>query len=112
MNSKCMITLDSLDQLDNLLKSEAPFFIYKHSTRCNISTDAFEVIEETFGEGVKNLPQVYYLDLLAFREVSNEVERKLKVVHQSPQLILVKNGEAVWHMSHWRISRDTILEAV
>ena len=112
MNSKCMITLNSTEQLNELLKSTEPFFIYKHSTRCNISSDAFDVIEDTFGEGVKNLPQVYYLDLLAFREVSNEVERKLNVVHQSPQLILVKNGEAVWHMSHWRISRDSILQAV
>lgn len=112
MNSRCMVDLSNSKQLDELLKSDEPFFIYKHSTRCNISSDAFDVIEDTFGQDVKNLPQVYYLDLLEHRDVSNDVEKRLNVIHQSPQLILVKNGEAVWHMSHWRITRDSILQAV
>lgn len=112
MTSKTMIEIKSHEQLNEILSSTEPLFIYKHSTRCNISSDAYEVIEETFGGEINNLPPVYYLDLLSLRSISNEIEERLKVVHQSPQLILVKNGAAVWHMSHWKITKESILQAV
>lgn len=112
MISKTMTEIKSHEQLNKILNSTEPLFIYKHSTRCNICTDAFEVIEDTFGKDVQNLPPVYYLDLLSLRSISNEIEERLNVVHQSPQLILVKNGAAVWHMSHWKITKESILEAV
>lgn len=107
-----MISITTHEQLNQLLNSTEPLFIYKHSTRCNICEDAKDVIEETYGEMDKNLPPVYCLDLLTYRSISNEIEDRLKVTHQSPQLILVKNGEALWHTSHWNITKDSILKAV
>ena len=80
-----------------------PQFIFKHSTTCGISrmvinqfTDAYSFTE--------NDVDLYYLDLLNYREVSNEVGYKFQVLHQSPQLLVIKNGVAVAHESHGAIN--------
>lgn len=76
-----------------------PCVIFKHSTRCSISSMAKGRFERNWDmEGTEIEP--YYLDLIAHRPVSNKIAETLGVVHQSPQIILVKNGEAIYDTSH------------
>lgn len=95
-------------QLDALVNEshQRPVFIFKHSTRCGISSmvlSRFESeLEPTDDYGM------YYLDLLAFRSLSDKVAERFQVWHQSPQLIVLKNGEVVHHSSHNSISASVL----
>ena len=79
--------------------------IFKHSTSCFIS----KTVLRNFEKEIENLDQkidLYYLDLLAHRPVSNKIAEDLGVTHQSPQLIVIENGKAVNNASHQNISVD------
>ncbi|MBC5862732.1 bacillithiol system redox-active protein YtxJ [Flavobacterium turcicum] len=92
--------LETISQLDELvaLSQDKSVVIFKHSTRCSISRMALKQFENEFD--FSDLVQPFYLDLIAFREVSNEIAARFGVVHQSPQLILIKEGKAVYNVSH------------
>lgn len=92
--------LETISQLDEIvaLSQEQAVVIFKHSTRCSISRMALKQFENEFD--FSDLVQPFYLDLIAFREVSNEIAARFGVVHQSPQLILIKEGKAVYDVSH------------
>lgn len=101
--------LDSDDQLSSSLDDSfrRPVVIFKHSTRCSISSLAKNRLEQewelTFGDH-----QIYYLDLIAFRSISNAVAEKLDVEHQSPQIIVIKEGKAVYNASHSSINVEDL----
>ncbi|MGZ9676042.1 bacillithiol system redox-active protein YtxJ [Flavobacterium sp. GNP001] len=92
--------LETISQLDELvaLSQDQAVVIFKHSTRCSISRMALKQFENEFDFADRVQP--FYLDLIAFREVSNEIAARFGVVHQSPQLILIKEGKAVYDVSH------------
>jgi bacillithiol system protein YtxJ len=92
--------LTDLGQLNEIidLSIEKPVLIFKHSTRCSISRMVLKQFENEFDLQDKVIP--YYLDLLEFRNVSNEIAIRFRVTHQSPQIILVKDGKAVYNASH------------
>lgn len=99
------ILLNDLHQLDNIEeKSKTKTqVIFKHSTRCGIS----KMVINSFTSDYKlneNELDLYYLDLLGYREVSDVIEHKFKVIHESPQLLIIKNGIVVVHASHGEIS--------
>lgn len=73
--------------------------IFKHSTRCGISAMVMNQFVDSYNFTDKNF-DLYYLDLLSYREISDELSYKYQVMHQSPQLLIVKNGIAVAHASH------------
>ena len=101
--------LTSVAQIDLLLaeSKEHPVLIYKHSTRCSISSMVLERLERTWSsEGNKIKP--YYLDLIALRDVSNTVAQTFEVYHESPQVIMLKDGKAIYNASHMSISFDAI----
>lgn len=99
------IPLSSLGQLDEIdKKSQAKTqVIFKHSTTCGISRMVMNMFNDGYDFSEEQL-DLYYLDLHAYREVSNEVGYKFQVMHQSPQLLVVKNGTAVAHASHGAIT--------
>jgi len=77
---------------------EKPVVIFKHSTRCSISRMALKQFEREYDlEGVVD---AYFLDLIEHRDISNEIAVRFNVHHESPQLILIKNGKAVYNVSH------------
>ena len=76
--------------------------VFKHSTRCGISRMVMNQFIDAYDVDA-NL-DLYYLDLLSFRDVSNEVGYKFQVMHQSPQLLIIKNGFTVAHASHGSIN--------
>ena len=88
-----------------------PIFIYKHSPICSVSTFSYRQVAR-FLESHDERPRFYWVDVLASRPASQEIASRLEVVHQSPQLILVRNGEAVWHVSHGEIEEDAIERAL
>jgi len=96
--------LTSVNQLDVIDKESLtkPIVIFKYSTRCGTSRMALRQFESQFfieEEKVK----LYFLDLIAFREVSNEVAIRFQVMHQSPQLLVIRNGNTIHHSSHYSI---------
>ncbi len=76
--------------------------IFKHSTRCGISRGVLKQFESENNSKTKNIA-FYYLDLLNFREISNAIATKFNIEHQSPQLIVLKNGKKIANASHYDI---------
>lgn len=81
--------------------------IFKHSTRCFISKTVLKNFEKEVEKSNKNV-DYYFLDLLAYRDLSNKIADDLGVTHQSPQLIVLENGVVVNHASHQSISLSLI----
>jgi bacillithiol system protein YtxJ len=78
--------------------------IFKHSTTCSISATALSRFERNFQEAALAQADFYYLDLKVYREVSNAIASQLKVHHESPQVIVIKKGNAIFDASHYDIS--------
>lgn len=106
-------SLTKLDQVDKLaeLSFEKPVVVFKHSIRCGTSAMAKWQLEKDwdFREGELHF---FYLDLIRFREVSNEIARRFGVIHQSPQIIVLHKGEVTYHTSHHMISVPGIRSAI
>ena len=94
------IPLTNVDQLNEIvaLSNEKPVAIFKHSTRCSISRFALKQFENEFV--LEEKVDTYFLDLIEHRDVSNDIASRFQVVHQSPQLLLIKNGKSVYDVSH------------
>lgn len=102
------VSLTDLGQLHEItdLSHENPVVIFKHSTRCSISRMALKQFENEFTLKDKVTP--YFLDLLNHREISNTIASMFDVVHQSPQLIVVKEGKAIYNASHSDIDAEDL----
>lgn len=102
------------DQLEEIKKesSEKTVAIFKHSTRCGISRMVLKGFEKDFDLGEEDGYKLYFLDLLANRNISNEVAKRFNVQHESPQLIIIKDGNVVHHSSHHGIRVDNVREFV
>ncbi len=106
MNWNSLIDEAQLDIIKN--KSfEKPQLIFKHSTTCSISKMAFSRFERSEAPDTIDF---YYLDLLNFRSVSNAIAEKFQVHHESPQVILIKNGDCIYVESHYGIMMDDVIE--
>ncbi len=104
--------LSDIKQLDEIIaiSSDKPVLIFKHSTRCSISSTALDRMERSWkDEEVENL-EPYYLDLIQFRTISGAIEEKFDVEHQSPQALIIKNGHCVYHASHYDIRYPELLK--
>lgn len=98
-------SLTSEDQLDEIVarSHEKPVLIYKHSTRCGVSAMAKGQLEQEWIFSEDEI-EPYFLDLIRYRAVSNEIARRFQVTHQSPQVLLIQKGECIYHQSHMGIS--------
>ncbi len=84
-----------------------PQVIFKHSTRCSISSVALGRLERSLQpEGM----DFYYLDLIKYRDISNKIAGQFAVYHESPQVLLIKDGECTYSESHSGIDMDEIIE--
>lgn len=96
--------ITAFDELANRSK-ERPVVIFKHSLTCPISAAAYEQMAEFDGE-------VALVEVQRVRDVSNEIEHRLGVAHESPQIIVLRNGKVVWSASHFKITADAVGAAV
>jgi len=105
--------LDSEEQLKEVIKGshEKPVMLFKHSTTCGISAGAKHRLEAGWDIDPDKI-DFYYLDLLSHRSVSNLIAKSLNVIHQSPQIILVKDGVAVFNTSHHAINANAVNNAL
>ena len=103
------IPLTDVGQLNEIsqLSNEKPVVIFKHSTRCSISRMALKQFENEYDLS-DNEVTTYFLDLIAFRDISNEIASRFNVVHQSPQLLLIVGGKSVYDVSHSAIDADEL----
>ena len=97
-------------QLEEIKKEshQHPVLIYKHSTRCSISSATLGRLERAWkSEEVGDL-KPYFLDLIAHRALSNQIAEEFGVWHESPQVLIIVNGASVYDTSHFDISFDAI----
>lgn len=104
------IHLTEMDQLDQLIQESAdlPVVIFKHSTTCGISSAAQHRLVSQWDDIAETDMKFYYLDLLTYRPISNAVAERLGIVHQSPQVIVIRDGAAVYDTSHHSVSIGAI----
>ncbi|MES2389162.1 MAG: bacillithiol system redox-active protein YtxJ [Bacteroidota bacterium] len=94
------------------LSAEQPVMVFKHSTTCNISRTALDRIERSWDDNALNQPVPFYLDLLSYRSLSNQIAEDFNIEHQSPQLLLISKGKAVYEATHFDINYRELLEQV
>jgi bacillithiol system protein YtxJ len=103
--------LESSSQLSEIINNEGFSLIFKHSTRCSISSMALNRIEKS--DKLKNTSlDYYYLDLIKHRDLSNKIASDFSVPHESPQIILMQKGEVILDASHSEINAEEILETI
>ena len=102
-------TLSSVEQLEEIKKAsyQQPQLIFKHSTRCSISSMILNRLERSEKPGQIRF---HYLDLITYRSLSNQLAEDFSVYHESPQVLLIKNGECIYDESHQGINMDEITE--
>jgi bacillithiol system protein YtxJ len=103
--------LRSTDQLNEIKNLPGYSIIFKHSTRCSISMMAKRRFELDWDSLPEELP-LYFLDLIQYREISNQIAQLFHVYHESPQLLLIKDGECILDQSHGGISIDEALTMI
>ena len=105
--------LNDLIQLDQI-KADSyhkPVVLFKHSIRCGTSSKMIHQLENPWDVSTEDL-DFYYLDLINYRAISNEIADQFGVAHQSPQIIIQKDGKAIYDTSHHMISVDGIRSAI
>lgn len=107
------ITLDSESQINEIIKAshEMPCLVFKHSTRCSISSMAKNRLDKK-SDALTVPVKAYYLDLIRFRNISNALTEAFHVHHESPQILLIKNGLCVHDASHMDVSIREINEGL
>ena len=107
------LPLTQSEQLTDLAQAshEQPILIFKHSTTCSISAAAKSKIERQWADSGLDLP-IYYLDLLRFRPISAQIAEQFGVRHESPQLLLIKDGACAYDASHMGIRLSDVQTAV
>ncbi len=103
------LPLTSLEQLDTIKEQSftKPIVLFKHSTRCSISDMAKGRLDRSPDNTNADF---YYLDLIAHRDISSEIAERFKVNHESPQILLILNGECTYAESHMGIRMEEIEE--
>ena len=104
-----LLSIEQLEAIEEDSKTK-PILIFKHSTRCSISRMALKQFEREFTLQDKVTP--YFLDLIANRDVSNDIASRFNVMHQSPQLLVIKDGKSIYNASHSDINAEKIAEFV
>jgi len=103
------IPLENTDELEEIISKsgQRPQVIFKHSTRCSVSSLVKNRLERS--EAPEEI-DFYYLNLIKFRDLSNQIATKFDVHHESPQVLLIKNGECIYAEDHSAIAMDEIKE--
>ncbi|WP_192347402.1 bacillithiol system redox-active protein YtxJ [Algoriphagus sp. Y33] len=108
MNWNKLTDANQLEEIKALSKDK-PFLIFKHSTRCSISSMSLDRLLRKWKDADEEKVTPYFLDLIAYRELSDLVAKEFKVPHESPQVLLIKDGEAVYDNSHYGISYEDLM---
>lgn len=99
--------IDDHATLENLItdSNQKPVIVFKHSTACSISSRAYREMEKLEG-------QVNILEVQSAREVSRELANRTGIRHETPQVIILRDGKAVWNASHFDVKAADVMKAV
>jgi bacillithiol system protein YtxJ len=108
------IQLKSLHQLEEIKKQSENnlVLIFKHSTRCSTSRMTLDRLERNWNSHEMADITPYFLDLISFREISNQIAQNFRVEHESPQVLIISKGESVTDLSHFEIDYDQIKKSI
>ena len=107
MSENGFIELSAVNELDDLLSrsDEEPVIVFKHSSTCGISARAHrEMVKVTHPIGIVIVQKA--------RPLSDEIEQRFGLPHETPQVLIVRNGKLAWSASHFRITADAVNRAV
>lgn len=106
--------LTQLHQIEDIksLSEDVPVLIFKHSTRCSVSSMSLNRLLRNWKNEDHEKVIPYHLDLIENREISDRISQMFGVPHQSPQVLVIKNGKSVYDTSHFDISYPDIMEVV
>lgn len=111
MNWTALTDVTQLDKINSESGSQ-PFVIFKHSKRCSISRATLDRLERNWREEELPTVKTYLLDLLTYRDISNQIAEAYEVEHESPQVLVIQNGKAIFNRSHFEIDFSTIKNVV
>ena len=99
-------TISNSESFDELLRrsNERPVIIFKHSIACPISAAAYREMAR--------VEDVALVEVQNARQLSNEIERRTGISHESPQVLVIRNGKVVWEATHWQVKASQVSEAV
>lgn len=105
--------LQNAEELDAALKTsmEKPVILFKHSNTCSISANAKQQVDRFAMQEASDI-EIYMVVVQTSRPVSNEIAERLGVKHESPQILLVKDGRSYWDCSHNMITQENITQAL
>jgi bacillithiol system protein YtxJ len=106
--------LNSVEQIDQIRQesNEKLILIFKHSSRCNISRATLDRLERNWKEEEMGKVKPYFLDLISYRNVSNELAEVFDVEHESPQVLLIEKEVSAYNRSHFEIDYGQIKDAI
>ncbi|ACU02750.1 MULTISPECIES: bacillithiol system redox-active protein YtxJ [Pedobacter] len=99
------------EQVSEIQQQEGYSLIFKHSTRCSVSSMAKRRFEMDWSVIPENT-RLYFLDLISYRAISAQIADTFQVQHESPQILVVKNGDCILDASHSDISAEEVAEVI
>lgn len=103
--------ITDINQIEEIKKQEGFSLIFKHSTRCSVSSMAKRRFEMDW-DAIPESTNLYFLDLISYRDISAQIADTFKVHHESPQLLLIKDGDCILDASHGDISAEEAAEVI
>lgn len=103
--------ITDLNQIGEIKKETGYSLIFKHSTRCSVSSMAKKRFELDW-EAIPADTRLYFLDLISYRAISAQIAETFQVHHESPQILLIKDGECILDASHSDISAEEVAEVI
>jgi bacillithiol system protein YtxJ len=108
MNWQKITSVEDLQKINQKSENQK-IMIFKHSTTCSISATVLARMERHWADEKAKGIAPYYLDLLSFRDLSNQIAQSYGVKHESPQVLLIENSKCVYNASHYDISFDEVV---
>lgn len=107
-----LFSLDTVDQFEQLLRDShsSPVVVFKHSASCGTSAQAYDEVEEFLSTSPGT--RVHIVDVWNVRALSQHIAKALNVRHESPQFLVIANGQAIWHASHFRANARSLKQAL
>ncbi|MDX2188730.1 MAG: bacillithiol system redox-active protein YtxJ [Bacteroidota bacterium] len=104
------IPLDNSISLAEILiqSHKQPVVIFKHSTRCSISAMVLNRLNKLDAFTLQKPTKYYYLDILNFRAISNEIAEQMNIIHESPQILIIFQGKTIFNASHNNITSEIV----
>lgn len=102
--------LASEADVEALMSTPGPAWLFKHSNTCGVSGAAHDEVERFLNDNPEHKAGMVVVQ--SQRPLSNHISQRLKFVHQSPQLFLLKDGKVVWTATHWSITADAMAAAL